>query len=46
MYRAFVRAKRGCDKWHDYEMMVAPYDKDKPIYYEFTSCLLYTSRCV
>ena len=19
MYRAFVRAKRGCDKWHDYE---------------------------
>ena len=20
MYRAFVRAKSGCDKWHDYEM--------------------------
>ena len=38
MYRAFVRAKRGCDKWHDYEMTVAPYDKDTPIYYEFTSC--------
>ena len=37
MYRAFVRAKRGCDKWHDYEMSVAPYDKDAPIYYEFTS---------
>ena len=38
MYRAFVRAKRGCDKWHDYEMTVAPYDKDAPIYYEFTAC--------
>ena len=38
MYRAFVRAKSGCDKWHDYEMTVAPYETDKPIYYEFTSC--------
>ena len=38
MYKAFVRAKRGCDKWHDYEMSVAPYETDKPIYYEFTSC--------
>ncbi len=27
MYKAFVRAKSGCDKWHDYEMSVAPYDK-------------------
>ena len=33
MYRAFVRAKSGCDKWHDYEMSVAPYETDKPIYY-------------
>ena len=24
MYRAFVRAKGGCDKWHDYEMTVVP----------------------
>ena len=39
MYKAFVRAKCGCDKWHDYGMSIAPYDKDKPIYYEFTSCL-------
>ena len=38
MYRAFVRAKSGCDKWHDYEMTVAPYETKKPIYYEFTSC--------
>ncbi|OKZ75719.1 MAG: hypothetical protein BHV93_00370 [Clostridiales bacterium 52_15] len=37
MYRAFVRAKSGCDKWHDYEMSVAPYETDKPIYYEFTN---------
>ena len=38
MHRAFVRAKGGCDKWHDYEMTVAPYETKKPIYYEFTSC--------
>ena len=38
MYKAFTRAKSGCDKWHDYEMNVSPYDKDKPIYYEFTAC--------
>ena len=38
MYRAFTTAKKRCDTWHDYEMTVAPYDKDKPIYYEFTSC--------
>lgn len=38
MYKAFTRAKAGCDKWHDYEMKVAPYDKNKPIYYEFTAC--------
>lgn len=38
MYKAFTRAKAGCDKWYDYEMKVAPYDKNKPIYYEFTAC--------
>ena len=32
MYNAFVRAKSGCDKWHDYEMTVAPYENGKPIY--------------
>ena len=37
-FRAFVRAKSGCDKWHDYEMSVAPYENGKPIYYEFTAC--------
>ncbi len=38
MYRAFTRAKAGCDKWHDYEMNVAPYKEGRPIYYEFTAC--------
>ena len=38
MYQAFTSAKAGCDRWHDYEMKVAPYEKDKPIYYEFTAC--------
>ena len=43
MYKAFVRAKSGCDKWHDYEMTVAPYENGKPIYYEFTSYVDYAS---
>ncbi len=38
MYKAFRRAKAACDQWHDYEMTVAPYEKDRPIYYEFTAC--------
>lgn len=38
MHRAFLSAKAGCDKWHDYEMSVAPYEKDKPLHYEFTAC--------
>ncbi len=38
MHMAFLRAKAGCDKWHDYEMDVAPYENSKPIYYEFTAC--------
>ena len=38
MYRAFTTAKKRCDAWHDYEMTVAPYETDKPIYYEFTAC--------
>ena len=31
MYKSFVRAKAGCDKWHDYEMDVAPYENSKPM---------------
>ena len=38
MYQAFTRAKALCDTWNDYEMAVAPFEKDKPIYYEFTAC--------
>ena len=38
MYKAFQNAKRQCDKWGDFKMNVAPFDPDKPIYYEFTSC--------
>ena len=38
LYRAFCNAKKQCDKWGDYRMYVAPYDKDQPIYYEFTTC--------
>ena len=38
MYRSFKNAERQCGKWHDYEMFVDPYDKDKPICYEFTAC--------
>lgn len=37
-HRAFVSSKKACDKWGDYEMHVAPYDPDGPIYYEFTVC--------
>ena len=33
MYKAFTSAKKGCDRWHDYEMNVYPYDAKKPIYY-------------
>lgn len=38
MYRAFLNTKKQCDKWGDFKMSVAPFEKDKPIYYEFTSC--------
>lgn len=38
MYRAFASAKKRCDAWHDYKMNVAPFDKNRPICYEFTAC--------
>lgn len=38
IYKSFLNAQKQCSKWHDYEMRVAPFDKDKPIYYEFTAC--------
>lgn len=38
LYRAFLNAKKQCDTWGDYEMHLAPFEKDQPIYYEFTAC--------
>ena len=38
MYMSFKNAEKQCGRWHDYEMNVAPYDRDKPIFYEFTAC--------
>ena len=38
MYKAFQNAKRQCDKWGDFKMNIAPFDPEKPIYYEFTEC--------
>lgn len=47
LYHAFLRAKKRCERWHDYEMSIAPYDKNKPIYYEFTTCPVaeFTKKC-
>lgn len=38
LYRAFCNAKRQCDKWGDFVMQIEPFDREKPIYYEFTAC--------
>lgn len=38
MHKAFQNAKQQCDTWGDYQMYLAPYERDKPIYYEFTHC--------
>ncbi len=38
MFKSFQRAKRQCDRWGDYQMNIAPFDPEKPIYYEFTVC--------
>lgn len=38
MYASFQSAKKKCDRWDDYQMNVAPYSKEGPIYYEFTEC--------
>lgn len=38
LYLSFRNAKKQCDKWGDFKMELAPFDKNKPIYYEFTEC--------
>ena len=30
MYKAFAFSKKKCDKWHDYQMNVGKFDKNKP----------------
>lgn len=38
LHFSFATAGKKCLKWNDYKMNVAAYQKDKPIYYEFTEC--------
>lgn len=38
MYHSFRMAKKKSEPWKDYRMNVFPYEKDKPIQYEFTAC--------
>lgn len=38
MTKSFRTAKAKCDQWGDYRMNVAPFDPEKPIFYEFTHC--------
>lgn len=38
LYKSFKIAKKKCDKWKDYEMVIDPFSKDKPIHYIFKSC--------
>ena len=38
LHLAFAVSKKKCDRWGDYPMSVAPYDKKQPIRYEFTDC--------
>ena len=38
IHKSFRNAKKQCDKWGDFKMNVAPFEKGKPIYYEFTAC--------
>ena len=38
LHFSFASASKRCQKWNDYKMNVAPYQKGKPIYYELTEC--------
>lgn len=38
LHFVFSASGKKCQKWNDYKMNVAPYEKGKPIYYEFTEC--------
>lgn len=38
LHMVFMSSKKKCDKWKDFEMHVAPYQKNEPIRYTFTAC--------
>ena len=38
LHYSFASASKKCNQWNDYKMNIAPYDPNKPIYYEFTAC--------
>lgn len=38
MYKAFKNAEHKCAKWHDFDIHLEPYTKDKPLHYCFTRC--------
>lgn len=38
MHWAFASTQKQCGRWRDYVMALAPYEKNKPIRYEFTAC--------
>lgn len=38
LHFSFSVASKKCQKWGEYKMKVAPYQKGQPIYYEFTTC--------
>lgn len=38
LHFSFAAFEKECNAWYDYKMSVLPYEKNKPIYYEFTDC--------
>ena len=38
MHKVFQSAKKRCDTFHDFEMELEDYDKNKPVSYGFTYC--------
>ncbi len=41
MYKAFQGAKKSCDKFKDFDMVIEPYTEGKPIRYHFNTCPTY-----
>lgn len=38
LHKSFCIAQKKCSKWNDYEMILEPFSKEKPIHYIFKSC--------